>query len=637
MPLKRRAIKNFKEFNKPISYRLAENRDDRLTEAQNVVTIGNITHTRNGMSKFNDTSLGGKVLSLSFFKDAAENRRIIAKVGTVLYLVNSTGAATSLKTGLTSTTKHRGITMNFGTKSRHIIAIESDGLFSYDGTTFTQLGQAVPAAPTVAASGSGNTLDASDYQVAVTFYSSTLGFETNRGTASATVTVASGEQIDVSAIASTADNGFIDKVRVYFKDVTNDGSWLFWEEINLGTTTSTIDDNASSTQTPPTTHGAVVAGGGKYLTEFNKKLVYAGNNTNQNDVVFSEQNLPDAFDDTSSQVILYAPFEGPVTGLATGLYDGSALDPYLVVFKRNSTHIYSEIGGTARFVPINVKVGCVNHDTIAVRHGNVYFQSTQGWHVIVNGNIVINEDGTAAVLGRGDIDDIFKTKDHFHKLNVSQYTSFFSVYYSNLDQYINFVAEGSETVFHRAYVYEFGIGGFRSYEFKVNFASATIGEDSNGNEEVLLGDTGGWVYTHSAEEARNDIDANDNSLTIPVVVLTSWLENEDLDASFNFREYILRAIASSNDITVRAGVNFDLSDLKEFTYSFPDPQSGFVLDVSLLDGDDLLSDGDTPVTARGDINRVGENLLVGLYQDIASADIGLISSQLDLSKNGNNN
>jgi uncharacterized membrane protein len=60
------------------------------------------------------------------------------------------------------------------------------------------------------------------------------------------------------------------------------------------------------------------------------------------------------------------------------------------------------------------------------------------------------------------------------------------------------------------------------------------------------------------------------------------------------------------------------------------------LDVSKLDVDSL-PDERIPVTAIADINRTGETLIVGFYQDVIDANIGLISAQLVYNKNGNRN
>lgn len=249
MPLSRKAQSNWQNFSLPISYKVGEDRPkNRFADAQNVISNQGRLETRNGFSRVNTHRIGpsGEILSMSYFVENDGTRHILAKVGTILYNVTTGGAVTELRTGLTATTKHRGVTLN----GRHIIAIENDGLFFYDGTNFSALGQAAPTAPTVAASGSGKKLDASDYRVRLTYYASSIGFETNGGVESAIQTVTSGQQIDITSIPNGATHPLIDKVRVYVRDYANDGDYIFWDELDTGVANNTIDENPFSTQTP---------------------------------------------------------------------------------------------------------------------------------------------------------------------------------------------------------------------------------------------------------------------------------------------------------------------------------------------------------------------------------------------------
>ena len=207
MPLSQRAQKNWQTFSVPVSFRVSEGRK-RLKDASNVFSNQGRLETRNGMSRYNTIGLGGKIISSSFFKKTDGTKILIAKVGDTLYRVSQTGSHTSIKTGLSVETKHRGITLN----NRHVISIEEDGLFSYDGAVFSQLGQSIPTAPTLSATAGG--LTDSEYEVAITFYASGIGFETNRSSDSNNITTTS-QGLSLTAIPTTADNGFIDKVRVY--------------------------------------------------------------------------------------------------------------------------------------------------------------------------------------------------------------------------------------------------------------------------------------------------------------------------------------------------------------------------------------------------------------------------------------
>ena len=606
-------------------------------DCQNVFSSQGRLQTRHGISKFNATALTDSVLSLSHFINNAGTVFILAKVGTVLYKVTAT-ANTAIKTGLTATTKHRAITHN----NRHIIAIESDGLFSYDGTTFTQLGQASPTAPTVAKNEGGGTIAAGVWAVAISYYSSTYGFETNSGASSSNLTLDAGnDAITVTDIPITASNAFIDKVRVYLKDVSNAGGWIFVEELSLGIASTSITEEPSSTTVAPTTHSALESGGGKYLTMFNQSLVYAGNATFKSDVFISETDLPDAFDDTASGIYasgvrLSIPGSGPITGLATGLYGDSVLDPFLVIFKKDLTAIYSDISGEAKLVIISHDIGCVSSDTIQIKNGSVIFLSSSGWRMIANGSLIKDEQGDAVTLGQGAVDDIFRESGTSYSVSKSQFANYFSTLLPTFDQYLCWTTEESTDNFNTAFVYQFNNRGFTKYNFPIYGRSATFGKDENENDVIYIGDKHGWIYTHSMDEAHTDIDADDVSTTIDAFAVLNWIDNSDYDTNFNFRELMVRAFASDNTIEVRTWVNYNLLDSLNYDYDFPFPQVGFILDVSYLDID-IITDGRDLATARADINRTGENILIGFYQNVADGNMNLITAQLDLNRNGNNN
>lgn len=630
MTLKRRNLAIHKKLSMPVSYKLLD--EDKLYDSRNVFDNKGVTETRPGIVRYNSTSLGGKIISASYFKKSDGTRYKIAKVGTVLYSVAANGAHTSLKTGLTSSTKHRGVTIN----DRHIIAIENDGLYSFNGTTFTQLGQSPPTTLTATNTSGGSLTDTSTYQAAITFYASSIGFETNALSSSqVTIAAATGRRLSLSDIPATASNALIDKVRIYLKNVTTGSSFLYIAEISLGTTTYNIDAESTSTLAAPTTNSAPLAGGGKFLAVFGKRLAYTGNNTFKNDVFISEEYVPDAYDDTTTARTLEIPGQGEVTGIACGLYDNSYLNPFLTIFKKTTTVIYSELNGVQVQTTIDENIGCVSHDTIRVKNGVVYFMSENGWYAIANGSF-IKKDGRPMSLGQGDIDDIFSREGWAYQLNASQYSNFFSAYYSTLNHYLTFVSEGSSDTFYKAYNYEERIGGFRVYEFKTPISCACEGEDDNGNQCVFLGDTTGTLFTFSVKNDRHDEDENGDSETIPAFAYLPFVVPGDDSVSYNFRSLTVKAINSENAVTVRAFPAYTLQSNESVSYDFSNDTPGFVLDVGRLDTD-VLGDERVPTTYLADINRVGETMIIGFFQDILDANLGLISSQLSYSRNGNRN
>lgn len=730
MGLKRKAAQKIRSFDLPVSYRINEARP-RLRDALNVMSNQGRIETRNGRSKYNSTALSGAVLSMSFFKNAAETKYLSAKVGASIYSVSASGAHTEIKSGLSSSSVHRAINWSRGASSRQIIACGSDGLFQWNGTSFTQLGQAVPVAPSATSAAGTGTLAGFNYTVYLTYYSSSTGFETNASqgvavkissslvvqdltyrarlsgaegnlisitytagaTAGAEVVTVSNNAITVqiaaatttanqiktliersaaasvlvdvelsgtgtaaqaaaavaslsngrsvialTSIPATAANSTIDTVRIYAKETSSADDATYISEVSLGTTTYNITADSTSSQTPPLSNGAVVSGGGKYLLEFNRKLAILGNSSYPNDVIFSEEDLPDAFNDgtASGFTRLYVPGDGIITGGAVGLYNNSVLDPFMVIFKRRSTHIYSEIGGEGKFVTISSKIGCVSHDSIINKNGVIYFLSDTGWRVIENGRLVTDDNGNAMTLGMGDIDDIFKQPGYVYGLNKSALSGAFSVYYAALDQYISFVPEGSSSEFSKAYSYEFNTGGFKPYQFFGSVSCACIGEDSSGDEVVFMADSAGVIYTHSIKEARADDDTTGTDNAIQAFAMLTWMDGDDMDSSLNFRELLLRRVAGTGDITVKTWLNYTIDDIQEIAYDFANPDSGFILDESALD-EGTFGDDRTVVTARADINRTGENILIGFYQNEIGSNINLISAQLEWSRNGNRN
>lgn len=642
MPLNLRGTEKVKQFNVPVSYKVSDT-SGKFLDARNVNTIQDRLDTRFGTRRFNANSLGGPVQSLSSFVKADGSRFIIAKVGTKLISVSEAGTHTDIKTGLSEDTVHRGITGN----DRHIISIEEDGLFSWDGTIFSKLGANVPSAPTIAEAAGGNLVATNKYQVAITFYASSIGFESNAGFSNEFTLTSTNKTLNVSNIPTVSDNALVDKVRIYLKNVTANGEFYFVEggEIPLGQTTfGPIQNESTSSSVAPENHfppnfntNPAETGGGKFLAWFNSKLIYAGNSQFRNEVYFSLEDLPDAFDATDNGLVLTVPGQGAITGLAVGLFDDSVLDPYLVIFKRKSTWLYSEIGGQPRFVCINAEIGCVSHDTIQVKNGSIYFLSEEGWRPIVNGKIVTDKSGDAITLGNGDIDDIFKSNGFVYEVNRNLLPRSFSVYYPTLDQYLTWVSEGVSNEFAKTYVYQFEIGGFVPYEFSIPATCAVLGEDGSGRDQVLFGTSDGYIIRHSIKEAKSDINEANTEVAINAFAVLPWVPQDgDMDATYSFRELIVRALSSAHDLTFKTYLNYLLADEVEDVLQFSNPNSGFILDESELD-EGILGDGRETVVKRADINRTGESIAIGFYQSTIGANIGLVSMQVDSNKNGNRN
>jgi hypothetical protein len=637
VPLQRRAQDKFRDFRVGVSYK-AGNNDGKFLDARNVNTVQKRLDTRFGTSRRNAVALPGKIQSLSSFVKADGTVYELAKVGQKMYLLAETGAHTVLKEQLNENAKHRGITVN----NRHIMAIGDDGaygLYSYDGETFTILGQvAPPVKPTGTAGGSGGTLPASTYRVAITFYASSIGLESNY-TESDDIVVTSGQKITVGNMAETAANDLIDKVFIYLKDITADGEFLFVEEINLVDAGDgyEIGEPSASAETPPVNNGAPQQGGGKFITQYGRETVYAGRTGFENEVYFSEPDLPDAYNPNGDQKVLVIGENGGITGLCTGLFSDSHLSPYLVIFKRKSIHIYSDLlgDGTGNLVCINNQIGCVSQDTVILRNGVIYFLSEEGWRAIYNGKL-IEKDGEAVTLGNGDIDDIFRSPGWIYEVNRSNIDEAFSIYYPALNQYMTWLAEGVNDAFTKTYSYEFEVGGFKPFEFKVPGTCACLSKDSEGRDIVLIGTANGFVLKHSLYESRSDVDESGAEVAIPAYGILPWApEDPDFDATYNYRELMVKSVVSGT-VNIKTFLNYSLADIQTGELDFTSSEEGFTLDEDALD-EGVFGDERKIRPARFDIHRVGESIAIGFYQEEVGGNMGLVSIQLDLSKNGNRN
>lgn len=631
-------------FKKGVNYRSGNIGED-LFDSLNLVLIQNKITTRPGKLKYSVKSLGSGIISLSQFIDQDSNRKLIAKSGPVLYADDGTGNfnLSGIKTNLTEGIKHDAVTIN----GRHIIALGSDGLFSYNGTTFAALGiSTLPTAPTIADTGAGD-LAAKDYSCRLTYVASGIGFESNGGSISATVNIEG--EITVSDIP-TSTHPLVNKVYVYLKNETDGGDYYYIGSVNNGTASFVFNDEITSTQIPPTTNAAPISGGGKYLTIYNTRLVYAGNDNYKNDIFFCNPDEPDGCDDTSTALRLYAPENGDVTAIATGLFSDSELNQYLVIFKKRSTHVYYEdLSGHGSFTTIDKKIGCVSHKTIHIKDGDVYFLSEMGWRRIKNGRMDSN------TLAKGNIDDIFKTQGETFSVNKQNLSNAYSTYYGDLDSYMTWISEGTSTSFSKCYNYHFDINGF--LPLSIPCSSAVTGENNNGEEVVFLGDNDGYVYHYNIKNERHDdgtvasfvldvsrLDEDELEQaiesSIPVQMFQNWQPEADFSVSYNFRNLHIGAIsdidAVSNDLTIQAYVGFKrqvgYSDLLDLTAV----ESGFTLDISRLDVD-VLADSRARIRGTIDLNKTGQNIMIGLSQDRKDATLQLLEWQLEFSANGNLN
>ena len=273
-------------------------------------------------------------------------------------------------------------------------------------------------------------------------------------------------------------------------------------------------------------------------------------------------------------------------------------------------------------------------DTVRVRNGAVYFMSENGWYTIRNGMLLRDKNKQPVSLGNGDIDDIFSRIGWINELNSANFANFFSCYYTINSQYLTFVSESGTNIIKKAYVYEEKIAGFRIFEFKSEISSACEGEDEDGYQCLYFGDITGALFTYSTRNPRYDENELGVPQSIPNYLVLSYIQPGEIFNSWNYRYLTLRAFGSINPITVRAYPDFSNQTQEVLAFDFPNTALGFILDVSQLDIG-TLGDARAPVTTQADLSLTGETLLIGFYQDVMDGNIGLISAEIAINKNGN--
>lgn len=641
MPLNKRAIFKIDEFDFGLSYRLDEKRKS-FREAKNVMLNKKRLEKRYGIAPQSESPPAfSNPQSLSYLKRSNGSRSFLIKDAASFLRISEDGQDT-FGVGLSSLSqlgRHRSITLN----DRSIIA-DTNGLFQFDGVTMNTLGSTPPIVPTISVQTGGGSIDAGNYRVKTTFYSSVTGYESNPSPQSNEVTIVAGQFVRVFNTSNSNPNTTIDKIRIYIKRSTQ-VDYLFALEVPLAQANSDVLSNSLSSQVPPDNSDLPPTGGVKYLAEFNGKLVISGIEQYPNEFWMSNQDDPESFDNGGVRFALSG--DGPITGMQTGFFSDSVMDPYLVIFKKNKTFVYSEIGEQPRLVELDARIGCASHDTIVVRNGDVYFMSEFGFYGISNGKI-IKKDGDPYPLGGGLIDDIFTEREFDKKLNRSKFSDFFSVYYQTQDLYVTWVTEGSGQYFNKAYAFHFALDGFTEWYFPINFVFSIVGEDSSGNETIFTpsvipasGFQSNCIHQINKNNIFKDryfpqdsVLATEQAIEVNGVI--NWKDGGDYDSSFNFRELLIRAPRNQQDITVNSWVNYTLKNQTSKTYTLPDPDGTFTLDVSQLDVG-ILGEGRDVVTSRNDLNLCGESILIGFYQNTIDANIVVCSMQLNFSKNGNRN
>lgn len=674
MTKSRRISVNWKRFEFPVSWNVNPNQQTFL-DSLNVISKNGVLRSRPGLKKINGYNFGAEANSISYFEKAQNGKRfILAVVGTELKKIEyGSEVVSTLLTGIPEGSKHRAV--DYG--DRHIIGIENKGLFVFDGELFFRAGNAPPVPKAKYATGAGNLSNAL-YHLAYTFYSTKTGYETaTSDPIEFDYTLLANKSIYIiqegaRVIGDLPDNDQFDKFRIYLKDVTNNSAYLLVEQFDLtATAVDSLDPNNPLvtlengvpgtfkiiTDMPAGTEEAPADGGLPPQKDISCIQIYENSlavvtDEFPNEVLISELQDPQHFRADLFGVTVYAHGPGKITAIAVGKYTAQsnfAATEYLVIFKKSCIWLFATDGTTSEMVELSNTIGCVAKNTIsAKKNGDIYFMSDSGWRVIREGRLIQEKTkvGTKyTTIDLGKTSEMFIEKGHQYELSKQNFHKFFSAYIESLDQYITWVVEnGQQQTKGKAYCYEFEIGGFKPFNFPVNCKFAIEGSwgDDRG---ILIVDEVGQIYFYGEKNDLWDSTYNLEKVAIKQMAILFWVPKDgDHARSYNFRELIIRARQGAAAIHCKVFVNFQSwvdQDQQSPNYSFDLnylEDAYFVLDQDVLDGEKGLAEGGYSYkSSKKDINRNGESIAIKFYQEEIGASLGLISSQLEISGNGNRN
>jgi hypothetical protein len=671
VPLKKRAIKHWKDFNIPLSYVPGDTRD-RFIEAHNVYVHNGRTFTRPGCELLSATP--GDIAAMTYYKEGEDQELIyVAKNKKVFERIRTSGSVET-KTAYTYPNFDE-VGMPFSSVAafgRLFLANEQsiyqyqkkNGLENDTGYTFAKLGIDIDGigieTTSVVKYDVGGVVfsNGTQYQVGFSLYDPTHGFETKIIPGSSyTYTTGQIFRIEMRAtkwlFPETFGNPFVTHGRFYIKNLTTASDWSFVSSsnlryaLNLDDPTLLADHEVgavcfqeepyciipiSNTITPP--DNDAWEAGAQHIAAMNNKLVIFY----KDKIVFSKT---DDYDGPLPEVpdvdnFIYAHGDGDIVGGAIGYYDDSKMEPYVAIFKRNSCSVWSKIDGIENNVLISDHIGCVSKHTIQVVNGDVFFMSEHGWAVMSKGRIIMDDQGNPILLGDADIGSIFSDPGFFYGINKSMMHKFHAVYDQRLKQYITFIAESGDRDVTKAMPFMLKTKGFARWEFLPKIQCSAYGADYLGISSVFLGCDSG-IYKLSVDSKRRDWNAATSAhQKIPAHVIFTWLAGGDYDATYNFYELCLEAINAIQDLVVSAAIDFTRNYTSIETID--NTMEGFQLDVDSLDTQGL-ADERLVKRYRTDIHKCGLNIAVKIKmsEDLDYGNLELVSAQIHFNKNGNRN
>jgi hypothetical protein len=264
-----------------------------------------------------------------------------------------------------------------------------------EGGVWRDAGRPPPiSAPTLAVSGSGSNLTAGDYKVAYGYYDTATGYYGNPGP-SDTITVAAGQQIDVTNLVGKSTAYFADKIVVWVSQP--DGETLFeQQQVSApdapATTTATITDPPAGDVAP--TRNLQPSANATWVEEWGERFWWA---------VASKMHYSPVGEFESYSEAQALEFEKGSGSDISVIYSWG---DKLVVAKRRK--IFKLVGfdrTSWETKPWSTKIGCTAPHSMRNCEGRLIFKSEDGF--------AISEEGEEPqIISSDTVGEELKTLDH---------------------------------------------------------------------------------------------------------------------------------------------------------------------------------------------------------------------------------
>ena len=370
-------------------------------------------------------------------------------------------------------------------------------LRSFSGTTAVPWGLSPIASVAITAVGSGVSLPADTYDVAITSYHSTTGAESNLS-ATTTLTTTAGQRISVVITPTAAEASLYTHFRVYLRRQSTQARYYLVSSLGTGgnnaisaypaTTTVYVDLTAAqitaqTTQSPTGNENAPPPTDAKFTCVFGRRLLVADERT----VYWSRQDRPDNFPPLN-----FEPIETGEGDTITGIYPFS--DEVALIF--TTTAVWGIFGNTPETWTIKAvdhTIGCLSHLSLVEFNGNLGWWSDAYGPVYYDGSRITK-------LGERDLGRDFYTT----ALNLGRMSFCWAGHDPKYSRVLWAVPLLGSSRNNRVLAYNYQLDRFESEQWDpMPAACLSMGYSSDGSLKLFLGSDKGHLF-YFDETVRND-------------------------------------------------------------------------------------------------------------------------------------